>query len=107
VSADRARIEALLEGHPLPASRDDLISYVENEDARAAELLRRIPDRAYRSLDEVGEALAPAQPPHEQQDAGIPRPESGLPPGGEDYVNPSPTPGQIRPDGPSSARAGE
>jgi hypothetical protein len=105
VSAERARIEAILEGHPLPASRNDLISYAEREDASVEELLRRIPDREYRSLDEVGEALAPAQPPSPQQDAGIPRPESGLPPGGADYVNPSPIPGQVRPDGPASARA--
>jgi hypothetical protein len=105
MSADRARIEALLEGHPLPAARNDLIRYAEKEDSSAAELLRRIPDRQYRSLDEVGEALAPAQPPREQQDAGIPRPESGLPPGGDDYVNPSPMPGQVRPDGPASARS--
>ena len=94
MSADRARIEALLEGHPLPASRDDLIAYAEGEDGRAGELLRRIPDREYRSLDEVGEALAPVHPVRDEQDAGTPRSESGLPPGGDDYINPSPTPGQ-------------
>jgi hypothetical protein len=107
VTADRARIEALLEGHPLPAARDDLIRYAEREDSGAAQMLRRLPDREFRTLDEVGEALQPVQPDRATRAAAVPKEESGLPPGGEDYVNPSPTPGQVRPDGPASARAEE
>jgi hypothetical protein len=103
VIAERARIEALLEGHPLPASKHDLIRYAEREDPGAAQVLRRLPDREYRTLDEVGEALVPVQPLRESHDPGVPRPESGLPPGGDDYINPDPTPGQVRPDGPASA----
>ena len=55
----------------------------------------RLPDREYRSLDEVGEELAPVQP----QAAGeppLPYAESGEPPGGSDYVKRSPEPGAVR-----------
>jgi hypothetical protein len=45
----------------------------------------------------VGEELAPTKP-HLLAAEHPPHPESGAPPGGEDYVNPSPTPGAIRPD---------
>lgn len=82
---DRAYLEALLEGVPLPATRSDLITYAKrHHDRHAAELLRSLPERRYDWLDQVGEALAPVQPkwPHERR---VPKAESGLPPGGPGY----------------------
>jgi Protein of unknown function (DUF2795) len=63
VYAEVATLQALLEGVPLPAAKDDLIRYVqEQSDDVPWRLLESLPDREYRSLDEVGEALAPVQP---------------------------------------------
>jgi hypothetical protein len=102
----RARIEALLEGVDLPARKAELIAYAREHDAGAAELLGQIPEREYTSLDEVGEVLVPVQSQRTREQV-LPRPESGLPPGGDDYINPQPTPGAVRPDGPPSARVAE
>ena len=63
-------------------------------------MLEALPEREYRSLDEVGEALAPVQPPRSQPDAAVPHEESGEPPGGEDYVKSDPEPGEVRHDAP-------
>jgi hypothetical protein len=82
---NRAALEALLEGVPLPATRKDLIRYARRADeAEAAAALHRLPDRRFSTLDEVGETLQPVQPawPRERR---VPRPESDLPPGGELY----------------------
>jgi hypothetical protein len=92
-----AEIQVLLEGMKLPAKRDELVHYAALQDAEAAVELERIPDREYKSIDEVGEELVPIQP-HFPAEQPLPHPESGRPPGGEDYLNPSPTPGAIRPD---------
>jgi hypothetical protein len=92
-----AEIQVLLEGVTLPATREQLVHYAALQDAEAAVELERIPDREYRSIDEVGEELAHTQPHLPAPDAR-PHPESGRPPGGEDYVNPAPTPGALRPD---------
>jgi hypothetical protein len=92
-----AEIQVVLEGIELPATREQLVHYAALQDAEAAVELERIPDREYRTIDEVGEELAPTQP----QDGGeqpVPRPESGAPPGKADYVNPDPTPGELRAD---------
>jgi hypothetical protein len=92
-----AEIQVVLEGVTLPATRAELVQYAALEDAEAVAELERIPDREYRSIDEVGEELAHTQPQLPAQSL-IPRPESGEPPGEDDYVNPHPSPGAIRPD---------
>jgi hypothetical protein len=92
-----AEIQVLLEGITLPATREQLVRYAASQDAAAAVELERIADREYHRIDEVGEELVPTQPdlPEKQP---LPHPETGRAAGGEDYVNPDPTPGAIRPD---------
>jgi hypothetical protein len=92
-----AEIQVVLEGITLPATREQLVHYAALQDAEAAVELERIPDSTYRSIDEVGETLAQTQP-HVRSAEQQPHPKSSTPPGGEDYVNPSPTTGAIRPD---------
>jgi hypothetical protein len=96
-----ATLQGLLEGVDLPASKHDLIRYALEQDGGGgvARLLDRLPDREFRSLDDVGEALAPVQPAASQEQA-LPRAESDKPPGGDDYVNPRPESGKIRDDAP-------
>jgi hypothetical protein len=96
-----AQIQVLLEGVPLPASKQTLIDYARAEDARAVEVLEAIPDREYRSLDEVGEALSSVQPSW-SKNPGEPREESDLPPGGDDYTRPYPESGAVRPRSPGA-----
>jgi Protein of unknown function (DUF2795) len=102
MSAHVAELQVLLEGVALPADKDDLLRRAREEraDASTLELLERLPDREYGSLDEVGEALYPVQPVRSRSPQA-PSPESGLPPGGEAYTNPSPEPGRVRERGPS------
>ena len=95
-----ALIQAVLEGVSLPTTKAKLVDYARREDPDAARLLEALPDREYRSLDEVGEALAPVQPPRSRREPAVPREESDLPPGGEDYVAPHPEPGAVRHDAP-------
>ena len=97
-----ATLQELLEGVPLPADRARLIEYARAQGAgeRELEALRRLPDRRYRSLDEVGEELAPVQPQKGTADSQLPRDESGQPPGGDNYVKQDPTPGAVRHDAP-------
>jgi hypothetical protein len=97
-------LEAALEGVPLPAQKRDLLEYAGEQDPELVQLLEGLPEREYRALDEVGEALVPAQPPPVPSHVALPREESGLPPGGDDYVNPDPTPGAVRPDGPPATK---
>jgi hypothetical protein len=99
---EAAEIQVVLEGVPLPAKKQDLLAYARSQDQAAAQRLAAIPDREYRSLDEVGEALAPVQPPRATPDAERPRDESGRPPGGDAYVDPDAEPGAVRPSGPAS-----
>ena len=84
-------IQAVLEGVPLPATRSQLVDYARGEDASIVPHLERLPDEQFDRLDAVGERLtaqpsAPAPPEH-----GPPRPESGKPPGGSDYLEPHPS----------------
>lgn len=95
-----AEIQVLLEGVPLPATKAELVDYARREDPEGARLLEALPDRDYRSLDEVGEALAPVQPSRAQPEAAVPREESDLPPGGETYVQPHSESGAVRHDAP-------
>jgi Protein of unknown function (DUF2795) len=92
----------VLEGVALPATKAELVDYARREDPDAARLLESLPDREYRSLDEVGEALAPVQPSRAQPEAAVPHEESDKPPGGDAYVDPHAEPGTVRHDAPPS-----
>jgi hypothetical protein len=90
-----AEVQVVLEGVSLPATRDELVRYAEGVDRAAARELERIPDREYERLDAVGEELASTGV--RRPDAHpLPKPESGRPPGGDDYLNPSPESGAVR-----------
>jgi hypothetical protein len=91
-----AELQVLLEGIDLPASREQLIAYAAREDGAAAAELERIPPGEYERLDAVGEALRPTSP-RSSDGRVLPKPESGLPPGGSEYVNASPESGAVRP----------
>jgi hypothetical protein len=96
-----AELQVLLEGVPLPASKQELMDYARAEDGgRFAALLGQLPDREFESLDEVGEELSPVQPERKQPDARSSREESGKPPGGEAYTDASAEPGRVREGGP-------
>ena len=98
---DVAELQVLLEGVPLPASRQELLAYARHEDGgRLTALVERLPDREYRSLDDVGEELLQLQPQWPQPDAKQPRAESGEPPGGAAYTDASAEAGRVREDGP-------
>ncbi|HET6692291.1 MAG TPA: DUF2795 domain-containing protein [Miltoncostaeaceae bacterium] len=102
-----ARTQAVLEGVPLPATRHDLLRHARAagaDDAVIGALAALPARRRWGSLDEVGERIAPT---HGRAAARLarPGPRSGAPPGGPDYLAPSPSPGAIRPgsgDGPAS-----
>jgi hypothetical protein len=92
-----AELQTLLEGVPLPAGRERLIRYAVEQGAGERELqaLRELPDRQYRSLDELGEEVAPVQP-RPAEERKEPRAESGEPPGGDDYTRIPTDTGQVR-----------
>jgi len=96
-----AELQTLLEGVPLPAEKQDLLDYARRYDPGAAADLERLPDREYARLDDVGQALAPTEPKRPSPEQ-LPRPESGKPPGGDDYLRPSPTSGAVRPSAPAA-----
>jgi len=62
-----AELQVLLEGVPLPATKDQLLEYAVQQRAEPEllEALRGLPEREYRSLDEVGEELIHVQPPRD------------------------------------------
>jgi uncharacterized protein DUF2795 len=95
-----AEIQVVLEGIALPATRDELVRYAAQHDPAAAAVLERLPDREFERLDDVGEELAPTEP-LRASSRPLPKPESGEPPGGEDYVvaHPDDT-GRVRADAP-------
>jgi hypothetical protein len=91
-----AELQVLLEGVPLPASKQELLAHALREHGGdLTRLLERLPDREYGSLDEVGEELLPVQPEWPQR-TPEPREESGSPPGGEAYTDASAEPGRVR-----------
>jgi Protein of unknown function (DUF2795) len=95
-----AEIQAVLEGVRLPATRADLVAYARGQDPDVVADLEGLPDEEFRSLDDVGEllTLAPTAPATVRD---LPRPESGKPPGGEDYLTPHPADtGRVRHDAP-------
>jgi hypothetical protein len=95
-------LQAVLEGVPLPATKQELTEYARAQSGggELLALLEALPDREYRSLDDVGEALNPVQPAFERDEPQLPRPESGVPPGGEAYTDASAEPGRVRERGP-------
>jgi Protein of unknown function (DUF2795) len=96
-----AQLQVLLQGVPLPAEKRELIEYARGQDHEGlAGLLERLPDREYKSIDEVGEELAPVQPERPNPYEEHPRAESDLPPGGDAYTKASAEPGQVRERGP-------
>jgi hypothetical protein len=95
-----AEVQAVLEGVDLPATRDELTAYARRHDSSVASDLLGLPDEEFDRLDSVGEllSLAPAAPKVPQPP---PRPESGAPPGGDDYLQPFPSDtGRVRHDAP-------
>ena len=98
MSSRVAELQVLLEGIPLPASKEQLLHYAgrEDGDSGALALLETLPEREYASIDEMGEALYPVQPSPSPEQPAQPKPESGLPPGGSAYTDPSEEPGWVR-----------
>ena len=96
--ASVAELQVLLEGVSLPAERASLVSYALHEGASGEQiaLLRRLPEREYDNIDEVGEELLPVQPESEQHVPHSPHEESGEPPGGDAYTQKQPESGQVR-----------
>jgi hypothetical protein len=90
-----AQIQVVLEGISLPASRDELVRYARPEDAEASRELTQLPDGDYDTIDAVGEALTHTQPVRQQAER-LPKPESGMPPGGDAYLQTSPETGAVR-----------
>jgi hypothetical protein len=94
-------IQAVLEGIPLPATRAALLRYARAQDVELARELEPLPDQEYRRLDEVGELLMLVPSAPRAQGRDLPRPESGAPPGGPDYLTPLPSDtGRVRHDAP-------
>ena len=84
---NRAELESVLVGIPLPASKGDLVDYARRQPGGgpAVPLLGKIADRSYESLDEVGEQVQRFQP-RRADDTPLPQVESDAPPGGPAYV---------------------
>jgi hypothetical protein len=87
-----ALAQTVLEGVPLPARKRNLLDYARAEDAEpeVVAAIERLPDGSYDSLDDVGEALASAQPSRKPVLTQAPQPESGEPPGRDAYLTPAP-----------------
>ncbi len=98
-----AELQVMLEGVPLPAGKLELIEHARREGAEPGlvGLLESLPERQYGSIDEVAETLHPVQPAQPRLVPQEPKPESGLPPGGAAYTDPSPEPGAVRERGPA------
>ena len=98
MSSRAAQLQVLLEGVPLPATKQELIQHARRERAGPAELalLEALPDGEYESIDEVGETLQPVQPASLTVQPGQSRPERSAPPGGDAYIDPSPETGRVR-----------
>lgn len=94
-----AVLQVLLEGVPLPATRDMLLSYARAQDAAQAAWLEPLPEGRYDRIDAVAEALsAPPRPP--SPPARLPQPESDKPPGGSAYLDAGEESGAVRPSAP-------
>ena len=93
-----AELQVLLEGVPLPATRQELLDYARREGAEPwqVDALRRLPDKQYGWIDQAAEELLRVQPPRDREEPHEPRASSGAPPGGDDYTNPRPESGEVR-----------
>jgi hypothetical protein len=95
-----AELQVVLEGVRLPAKKRELIDYAARVDASFTPDLELLPDREYDHLDAVAEQLAAVQPAGSPK-TPLPKPESGKPPGGSDYLEPFPgDTGLVRHDAP-------
>lgn len=97
-SQNAAIAQVLLEGIPLPVRKEKVIEYAERQGAEpeVLALLRKLPDTQFRTLDDVGEALAPVQPAFAPPEVHLPREESDAVPGGDAYTDSAQEPGWIR-----------
>jgi hypothetical protein len=93
-----AELQVVVEGVGLPATRAELVRYAETQGAspRQLGLLGGLPAEEFQTIDEIGEWLIRMQPECESPAPHQPREESGLPPGGDEYTNPSPVSGFVR-----------
>ena len=89
--ADLAVLQTVLEGVALPATNAELVGYAVVQGAKPAqlELLARLPDEEFVSIDAVAECLLSVQPEYADEVPHEPKEESGLPPGGDEYASPS------------------
>lgn len=96
--AEVAALQTVLEGVRLPAERRALVQYAAGQGATPPQLglLARLPDEEFGTIDAVGESLLRVQPEYETPVPHEPKEESGAPPGGDDYTNPSPVSGFVR-----------
>lgn len=83
-------IQAVLEGVPLPAKRSQLLDYARAHDASVVAELEGLPDMEFDRLDAVADLLT-MRPSAPKPEPRPPRPESGKPPGGPDYLKPFPS----------------
>lgn len=93
-----AMAQQYLEGIPLPVRTEIVIDYAERIGVpdEVMQALRELPDEHFRRLDDVGHAIFDTQPDFAPPDVRTPANESGLYPGGDAYLDPSPTPGAVR-----------
>src|SRR3954452_21120208 len=98
-----AEIQVVLEGIPLPAKKADVLSYARSQDASVLRDLEGLPDEEFRSIDDVGRLLTLVLT-RPKEGEGLPQPESGKPPGGDDYLEPFPgDTGRVHHDAPRSS----
>ena len=93
-------IQTVLEGIPLPAKKSEVLSYATAQDPSVLRDLEGLPDEEFRSIDDVGKLLTLVVTRAHESDP-LPKPESGKPPGGDDYLEPFPgDTGLVRHDAP-------
>ena len=86
--ASVAELQMLLEGVPLPNERATLLKYALHEGASGEQLdmLQRLTERRFESIDEIAEELVRVQPERKHEVPHQPREASGDPPGGKAYT---------------------
>jgi hypothetical protein len=95
---DVAELQVVVEGVPLPSERAELVGYAGTQGATPTQLrlLACLPDREFDTIDEIAECLISVQPVYANEVPHRPHEESGAPPGGDAYANPSPVSGFVR-----------
>lgn len=96
--ADVAELQVVVEGVGLPVEKSALVAYAAAQGAKPTqlEILERLPDRKFETIDDVAECLIRVQPEREADVPHAPREESGAPPGGAGYTNAAPVSGFVR-----------